>query len=118
MSRAATRPIKIVFRDPMGEWHENPDPAWLKRVVMTQGADFWESGAGESAIDWLENDRRKAVVYLKSRDGYGFVVDYDRQGSDEGYQVLRDGKHTGEIVQVVVGGDEASYWREHFAPRQ
>ena len=116
MTKSAVRPAKIIFRDPTGEWHEDPDVSWIKRAVTSLGSEFWETGSGEAAIDFYEDERRSAVLYLKAREKYGFVVDYDREGSDEGYFVLRNGDHTGETVEAVVGGDQVSYWREHFVP--
>ncbi|HEU4387187.1 MAG TPA: hypothetical protein VFV34_05280 [Blastocatellia bacterium] len=116
MTRSAPEPAKIVFRDPIGDWHENPDPSWIKQVIVDLDRQFWESGGGVAAIDFYENEERRAVLYLKARAKYGFIVDYDREGSEEGYFVLRNDEHTGETVESVVGGDGVSYWREHFVP--
>ena len=107
----------IIFIDPMGDDHKNPDPDWLKELIFNRGDDFWDVGSQDAALDFDERDYPKAHVHLKGLED-SFMIKHKYRGDNERLHSLRFGEHAGETVEASIGGQPQLYYREYFVPKE
>jgi len=107
---------KITFTDAFGDWHEDPDPGWLRDLVFNRGDEFWEGASGDASISYDEDSVPKSGMTLVGRQQHGFLVDHSYSRGDL-TRSLVGGPHTGDIVEVFIGGEPTRFWREYFVPK-
>jgi len=107
---------KITFVDAFGNWHEDPDPAWLKDLVFNKSDDFWEGATGDASLSYDQDSVPKSGMTLVGRAQHGFMIDHNYNDGEPTCSLVA-GQHTGDIVEVFIGGEPTRFWREYFVPK-
>lgn len=85
-----------IYRGPMGEWVEDPDAAFLRRIA-DQPSAYWARGGGDSALETEGSDERM-VFFFDEPFGFFMMMHPD-------YEVVV--RQPGPIIAVEhdVGGE-------------
>ncbi len=106
---------KIVFTDTSGFEQGNPDTNFLKNLVYNGGDEFWDGGSGQAAVEFYSNNMRVSELFISGLEEYGFMIDYEYK--DDRPLVLIEGEHTGQTVEVYVGGNPMPCFREYLVSK-
>src|SRR5262245_58561177 len=100
---------------PQGDIHYDDDPSWLQEKMLSAGPEFWNSDAGDAAVE-----RGMQQLLLVFHEDHGFTVGYyeqDQSGRTPiSYQAWMH-KDFGKPVQVWVGGNPYFCAEAEFVPR-
>jgi hypothetical protein len=93
---------RIEFTSPAdGDMIRNPDMLMLKILFLYVGGEFWNSGSGDSCIDYFDEIKESRLEILFS-DPHGFYLRYQTKGQD--FHSLNDGDYS-RTTQIYVGGN-------------
>ena len=106
----------ITFIEPNGLDVTNPEPNLIEEAIYNKGDKYWQSNAGDAAFWFDEDDQRKADLVVVSKEPYGFRLEYQSYVNDADY-VLIDGDNSSETIIAIVGGNETSFPRNQFVPK-
>lgn len=85
-----------------GDIIANPDLLVLKILFLYVGAEYWNSGSGDSYIQYKDGRKTSRLEILFSED-LGFYLRYKTAGTDL-HSINDDGDYS-KVVKVYVGGD-------------
>jgi len=93
---------RIEFTSPAdGDVIMNPDILMLKILFLYVGGEFWNSGSGDSCIDYYDEIGVSRLEILFS-DPHGFYLRYKAKGQD--FHTLNNGDYS-SITRIYVGGN-------------
>jgi hypothetical protein len=96
---------------PQGESVYSDDPAWLEDKILRGGPDFWNSDAGDAAVE-----RGQSQIHLVFHEDHGFALTF-YEPNQVSY-VSWAGEDYGKPVEVCVGGSLAYYPVAEFVSRE
>jgi hypothetical protein len=103
------------FSPPNGDFLTSPDMAWLKHLVLKEGPDYWNAGAGQAAI-WFGKGKRRPELDLTFDKSFGFSLQHIDAKSVH-YVSLGKGDFA-HAVTVYVCGDPLVLPSAFFIPRR
>ena len=93
---------RIEFTSPAdGDVIINPEISMLKILILYVGGEFWNSGSGDSCIDYYDEVKENRLEILFS-EPHGFYFRYKAKGQD--FHTLNEGDHL-NVTQIYVGGN-------------
>jgi len=63
------------FSPPNGDFVINPDMAWLKNLVLKEGPEYWNAGAGQASIKYDKGKRSPQLLIIFEKS-LGFFLEY------------------------------------------
>ncbi len=103
------------FSPPDGEIVENPAPDRLRNLILNEGEDYWNAGAGQASLTCREDGSTK-VLLLTMEPSLGFYLEY--VDPDKVYYIPFKGGTFDDTVTVYVGGDPLLLPAAFFVPRE
>ncbi len=90
------------FSTPDGDFVTNPDREWLRDLILNQGEDYWNAGAGQGSLKYSGPDGTVELLLTMERSS-GFYLEFIDQNSVY-YVSLGNGTFE-ETVTAFVGGE-------------
>jgi hypothetical protein len=103
------------FSPPDGNTLTDPDVAFLKKLVLTGGDDYWNSGAGQGSLKYSGVNEKKELL-LTFHERNGFSLEYI--DSRDVYYVSLGCGDFNHSVKVYVGGDPLILPTKFFVSRE
>ncbi len=106
---------KLTFSAPSGEVLENPELSDIKKLILTKGERYWNTGSGDGGFDFYY-ETGNANLQLIFDKKWGFYLLY-RGADKKSYTSFGPGDfdHT---VSPGVGGDPLLLPTKFFVPRE
>jgi hypothetical protein len=89
------------FSPPDGDIIANPDILFLRILFLYVDQEYWNSGSGDSYIDYKDEHKSSRLQILFSHE-FGFYLRYQSWGKD--LHSLNNGDYS-KITEVYVGGN-------------
>ena len=96
---------------PQGNSVYSDDPTWLRDKILHGGADFWNSDAGDAAVE-----QGRTQLHLVFHEDYGFALSF--YDPSQASYVSWIGDDYGNPVEVCIGGSLAYYPEAEFVSRE
>ena len=105
---------EIKFGTPMGEIINNPDFEKIERLIMNRGIEFWESGSGQSIIEYSD-DNLTSTLYICIAEDYGFYLEFCK--NNKYYIILKD-EDFKDTTEVYIEGEPILVPRSMFIDKK
>ena len=104
------------FTPPDGGFIDNPDPTWLKHLVLEGGREFWNAGAGQGMMTFKADAGWRTTLLLTLDEALGFSLEYKDRERDA-FISVRDPADLRRVT-TYVGGDPYLLAAGWFVSRQ
>ena len=105
---------EIKFGTPMGEIINNPDFEKIERLIMNREIEFWESGSGQSIIEYSDGNLT-STLYICIAEDYGFYVEFCK--NNKYYIILKD-EDFKDTTEVYIEGEPILVPRSMFIDKK